>query len=682
MKVPVSWLEEFVAVKVEPERLAEALTLVGLAVEGIDKTGGDAVLDVDVTTNRVDCMNVYGVAREVAAIYGLPLRPLDVQVQENGAPASQALRVTIEAPDLCPRFCGRVLDVRLGPSPAWVRDRLAQVGVRPINNVVDLTNYVMMEMGHPSHAFDLARVPEGHLNVRWARPGEKLKTLDGVERLLDERMGVVAGPESALALAGVMGGATSEVSDDTQVIALEAAYWDPPSIRRTAKALGMHTEASHRFERGADSEAAATATSRIAHLVEKIGAGSSRPGLIEALGQLKGRRELPLRIARIEQVLGAVVPADRVETILGRLGFATAAGKASASLTVQVPSWRGDVAREIDLVEEVARHHGLDRLPSTLPPARLPGGLSLRQTRERRLREVLVGAGLAEAVNFGLVDRSQAQAFGEAGVVLRNPLSSDLDALRSSLLPGLVTNLEANLRQGRRDVALFEVGRVFAPPRPSEALPVEEDRLALLVTGALRPRHWSEKSAAADFFTAKGLLEALAIRLDEPELTVGEAAGLPAFLNPGRAATVRARDGVVGFAGALHPDVQRGLDLRDEVVVAELRLTGWLDRPSASARARPLDRFPSVTRDLSLVVDAELSAADLVARIRRAGGDTLRAVDIRDRYRGEPIPEGKVSLTVGLRFQDGARTLTGDDVQVAVDKVALELRAAGAEIRE
>jgi phenylalanyl-tRNA synthetase beta chain len=680
MKVPLSWLREFVDVKAEPERLAEALTLVGLAVEGIDKTGGDAVLDIDVTTNRVDCMNVHGVAREVAAIYGLPLRPLELRLEEKGAAASQALQVTIEASELCPRFCARVLDVRLGPSPASIRDRLAQVGVRPINNVVDLTNYVMMEMGHPSHAFDLARIPQGRLHVRWARPGETLTTLDGVERTLTGTMGVVAGVQAPLALAGVMGGATSEVSSETSVVALEAAYWDPRAIRRTAKALGMHTEASHRFERGADPEAPAAATARIAHLLEKIGAGSARPGLIEALGKRGERRVLTLRLPRIEQVLGVAVPPERVTAMLQALGFEMLE-KSAGSVTLRVPSWRGDVAREIDLVEEVARHHGLHRIPATLPPARFPGGLSFAQARERRLREVLVGAGLAEAINFGLVDKSRAEAYGEASVLLQNPLSSDLDALRSSLLPGLVANLETNLRQGRREVALFEVGRVFGPRPASEALPAEEQRLAFLLTGPLRPPHWSERSAPADFFTAKGLLEALAVRLDEPELAVGEPVGLPAFLHPGRGVTVRARGSHIGFAGALHPDLQRTLGLRDEVVVAELSLQGWLDAGGASPRSRPLDRFPPVERDLSLVVDAELSAADLMARVRSAGGAALRAMEIRDRYRGDPIPEGKLSLTVGLRFQDAARTLTGEEVQAAVDKIVLELRTAGAEIR-
>jgi phenylalanyl-tRNA synthetase beta chain len=680
MKVPLSWLREYVDVRVEPGRLAEALTLSGLAVDGIEQTEGDAVLDIDVTTNRVDCMNVYGVAREVAALFDLSLRPLELGRNEAGEPAEKALRVTIAAGELCPRFCARVLDVRVGPSPAEIRHRLDQVGVRPINNVVDLTNYVMMEMGQPSHAFDLARIPEGRLQVRWAHAGETLTTLDGVSRTLEPTMGVVAGPEKALALAGVMGGASSEVSAETTTVALEAAYWDPPAIRRTAKALGMHTEASHRFERGADPEAPASATARIAHLLERIGAGRSRPGLIEALGTPRERRTLKLRTRRVEQVLGAAVPDDRLTAILRALGFAATPPR-DGEIEVIVPSWRGDVTREIDLVEEVARHHGLDKIAPTLPAARLPGGLRPFQWRERRLRELLRGAGLSEAVNLGLVDDRRDRGFGDSEVRLANPLSSDLDVLRGSLLPGLLGNLETNFRQGRRDVALFEIGRVFAASNSGEPLPREVLRLGMVLTGSLRPPHWSERPAPADFFTVKGLVEAFARRLGMPPLDASGRVGLPPFLHPGRSAVLSSEGGPLGLVGAVHRDLQAKLDAREEVVVAELLLEPWLQGSEHPLRVRALDRFPAVSRDLSLLCDERVSAADLVSVVRSAGGAALRSVEIRDRYVGERLPPGKMGLTIGLRFQDAARTLTGEEVQGAVDQVVAALREAGAEIR-
>src|SRR6266581_2569197 len=501
MKVPISWLREFIEVTVEPGRLGEDLTLAGFALDGLESDGKDAVLDIDVTTNRVDCMNVYGLAREVAVLYGLTLRPLELSLAEKGPAASEALELGIEAPDLCPRFSARILDVRLGPSPDWIRDRLESVGVRPIHNVVDLTNYVMMEMGHPSHAFDLARIPEGRLRVRWAREGEKLQTLDGVLRSLSTRHGVVAGPEGALALAGIMGGASSEVSEETKVVALEAAYWEPLAIRRAARALGMHTESSHRFERGADPEATVVALARIAHLLEMIGAGTTRPGVVDRVAVPRAKRTLLLRPARVRAVLGVDLPPPRAEAILSGLGFRVEPGTDAEqaaepnerkSISVEVPSWRGDVGREADLIEEVGRHFGLDKIPPSIPPADARGGLGLGQAEERTVRATLVAAGLTEAITYSFVGEPPTGTGGSlagSGVVaLDNPLADAQSVLRSSLVvPGLLEVLDANQRQGRRDVAFFEVGRVFYP---APGLPREERRLGILLAGHFRGRHW------------------------------------------------------------------------------------------------------------------------------------------------------------------------------------------------
>jgi phenylalanyl-tRNA synthetase beta chain len=676
VKVPVSWLREFVDVPVEPARLGDDLTNVGLAVEGVERHGDEAVLDLDITTNRVDCMNVYGVAREASVIYGVPLRPLDLGVAEAGPPASEALDVVIEAPDLCPRFCARVLDVRLGPSPAWVRDRLEQVGVRPINNVVDLTNYVMIEMGHPSHAFDLARIPGRKLVVRWARPGERLTTLDGLERTLTARHGVVASPEGALALAGIMGGASSEVSDSTRTVALEAAYWDPLSVRRGAKSLGMHTEASHRFERGADPEGTATATARIAHLLAKIGAGTARPGLIDRYPAPRPPRGVAVRAPRVDAVLGTPVPPARARTILAGLGFEGAEGGSDLG-TYTVPTWRSDVAREIDLVEEVGRHHGLDRIPFTVPPARGAEGLRPAQVRERRLRELLVGAGLTEVITHAFV--SDALAAGSPPrVPIENPLSEEQGVLRSSLVvPGLLSVLRTNARQGRRDVAIFEIGRVF---EPREGAPAEEQRLGVLVSGQLASPHWSAAGRPADFYDLKAVLELMAERLRLPAWSL-TADALPEVLHPGKAARIADGGALTGWLGALHPDLVRAWDLRGEVYAAELALDPILAAPPAPARYRALAKAPPVLRDLAVVCDRSLSAAALEARVRASAGEHLRSLRVTDRYEGPQLPPGKVSLTLALVFQDPERTLTGDEVQAAVERVIADLRAAGADIR-
>ena len=676
MKLPLSWLGEYVPFEVEPRRLADDLTAAGLAVDGVETLGGETVLELDITTNRVDCMNVYGVAREVAALYGLALRLPDTTAPADGAPAAESLDVTIEAPDLCGRFCARLLDVKVGPSPAWLRDRLELVGVRSINNVVDLTNYVMLEMGQPSHAFDLARVPGGALVVRWSREGERLKTLDGNERTLSARVGVIAGKggEPALALAGIMGGASSEIQEATKLVALEAAWWEPLATRRAARALGMHTEASHRFERGADVAAGPMALDRLAHLAVKIGAGSVRPGLVERKGDERPGRTVRLRPHRVSALIGVEVPWLHQERTLEALGFLVTGSSAEAKALA--PSWRLDVTGEADLAEEVGRHFGLDKIPSALPPASRIGGLRRSQRRERQIRDILTGVGFTEVVNYTFVPGADVAA--APGVRLANPLTAEQDTLRTSLVvPGLLTTLATNLRLGRRDLALFELGRVFlqGPKRP-----VEERRLGILLSGQ-HPRHWSAPSRSFDLFDLKGVVELLFERLGEPRPEWDRNTPPPAFLHPGRAARLSEAGRTLGHAGVLHPDVRDRLELKDEAVVLELDLERLLEASAERARFRALDRYPVVERDLSILCDEAMPAAEIDARVRRAGGGLLRSVSLVDRYTGNQLPPGKVSLTVSLRFQDRERTLTSDEVQAAMGDVIRELRAAGLEIR-
>jgi len=675
MKVPVSWLREYVDAPEEPARIGEVFTRIGFALDGLEGDGDDAVLELDVTTNRVDAMNVHGLARELAVALGRPLRPLEISFVEKGEPASEALAVEIEAPDLCPRFCARVLDVRLGPSPEWIRKRLEQAGVRPISNVVDLTNYVMLEMGHPSHAFDLAKVPSGRLRVRWAREGEALTTLDGVARTLTARTGVVAGPDAALALAGIMGGASSEVSEETKTVALEAAYWEPLVIRRAARALGMHTEASHRFERGADPEAPVAATARIAHLLEKTGAGSTRPGLIDQLARPLHPRSVGLRSARVDAVLGTRVPPERCEVVLAGLGF-DVSGTGSREWRVGVPSWRGDVSRETDLVEEIGRHHGLDTIPSELPPSLGVGHLGPGQREGRMVRDVLVGAGLTETIGYSFVDVGSA---GEDTVRLANPISDQQSVLRTSLvMPGLLDAVEVNARQGRHDVALFELGRVFLR---GNGLPREQRRLGLVLSGRARPAHWSDAGSpprAVDVFDAKGLLDLVAARLGAPAPQLEPGGTVPGFLHPGQSGVVSIGGTAIGWAGALRPGWREN---RGGVVVAEVDLEPLVGQRARPARFEALPRFPGTGRDLSVLADATVAAREVVETARRAAGDLLRSVTVKDRYDRPPVPEGKVSLMLELRYLDPQRTLTSEEVQASVEAVIRSLREAGLEIR-
>ena len=679
MKVPVSWLKEFVDVTVEPERLGLDLSEIGLALDGFQKDRDDAVLDLDITTNRVDCMNVYGVAREVSVMYGVPLKPLPVDFSEAGAPSADALAVSIEAPDLCTRFCARVFDVRMGISPEWLRDRLDKVGVRPISNLVDLTNYVMMEMGQPTHAFDLAKLPDARLVARWGRPGEKITTLDGALREIPERprVGVVASGTAPLALAGVMGGASSEVGDATRVIALEAAHWDPLSTRQGAKALGMHTEASHRFERGADREGAPLSTARIAHLLQKIGAGSARPGLIDVVGAERPPRRASLRSKRVALVLGAPVPDDRCDAILRGLGF-TLGERHDGAVEAVIPTWRGDVTREVDLIEEVGRHHGLSKIPFTLPPASEAVGLKRWQMRERIVRQTMLASGFTEIASLSFLSEPAGLDFPGEPVRVANPIAEDQGLLRRSIVfPGLIQALLANLRQGRRDLRLFEIGRVFLP---AERLAREERRLGVLLTGEMRGGHWSERGRRADFFDLKGLLRPLAERLRLPPFEIVRE-GLPAYLHPGKSGVVREGEREFGMLGALHPDVAERLGVREEVLVAELYLDPLLNAPASVARLRPITRYPAIARDLSVVCNSTVDAATLIAFARGAAGPLLRSALVVDRYQGPPLGEGRVSLTLALKYQDPVRTLKSEEVDQSVESVIAALREQGAEIR-
>lgn len=667
MKIPFSWLKELVDVPVEPARLGDDLTMAGLAIEGLETHGGETVLDLDVTTNRVDCMNVLGVAREASVVYGVPLRMPETSFAEQGPAAAEALSVAIEAAELCPRFCARVADVAMGPSPAWLRDRLEQVGVRPISNVVDLTNYVMIELGQPSHAFDLARIPGGALVVRLAREGERLTTLDGVERALPAGTGVVSSSTVPLALAGVMGGASSEVGEATTAVAFEAAYWNPLRIRRGSKSLGMHTEASHRFERGSDPEVMPFALARIAHLLGKIGAGTVRPGLVDVVASARKPMRIAVRPARVDALLGTPVPPERQAAILTGLGFADAGAG-----SWDVPSWRGDVSREIDAVEEVGRHHGLGRIPSTVPAARRVGALSWTQRRERALREVLVGMGFSETISLSLAPEAPG-----ARIALANPLAGGQGALRDGLVfPGLLDALAVNLRQGRRDVALFEVGKVFAADGASVR---ETPHLAFVWTGSAETPHWSRKARAADFFDGKGAVQEACVALGASE--VAFAASARPDLHPGRCVDVYADGLAIGWMGVLHPDRADALGARAEVVVAELGLGMVGALPGPGVRFRSLDRFPAVDRDLSAVTASDVPAAAVLALVRESAGPLLREAAIADRYQGAPLPPGTVSLTLSLRFQAPERTLSGDEVDRAMQDAAARLRAAGYEIR-
>ncbi|MPY88522.1 MAG: phenylalanine--tRNA ligase subunit beta [Luteitalea sp.] len=690
MRVLVSWLRDLVDVPVAIDRLAADLHMRGFEVASIEPWHGgevdDAVIDLEITANRPDCLSVAGIAREVSVLYDVPLRLPRPPASPDRAPA---LPITIEAPALCPRYVGALAEVSVGTSPAWLVNRLAAAGIRAINTIVDVTNYVLVELGHPLHAFDFEKLAGGELRIRLARAGESVTTLDGQRRTLDPQMLVIADRDHAQAVAGIMGGHGSEVSLGTRVIALESAYFQPQSVRRTSKRLGLSTEASYRFERGADPDAPLRALLRTCQLLEQLGAGRLRPGVADVQPSTLEPRVVSLRPARVGVVTGlhvgpgAVDPAE-FERILVGLGFAVdATGKEVWQVTV--PTWRVDVTREVDLIEEIARSVGYDRLPSTFPALHAPPAPpDPRLERQRVARDVAVGAGFAECVTFSFVERRAALAFADEAdlVQLANPLSEQFAVMRPSLLPGLVDVVSHNRRRERRDVRLFEIGARFTVRGG------ETRGLALVWTGAASPQHWSGTGRQADLFDLAGVSSALGERFgvdlvcdpaDIPYLVSGRAAHLIMKRNGAadQSGTPETDATVVGVIGQLVASVAeaRELPANEAVLVAEIdldRLGADIDA-NPVVRVEPLPRHPSVVRDLSMLVAADLPAASVRGTIRSVAPPTLAEVQEFDRYQGRGIPEGFVSLSVRLTFRAADRTLTDTEVQDAVDALVAAL---------
>ncbi len=644
----------------------------------------DAILEVEVTPNRPDCLSILGVAREVAALTGSRLRPPDTTVREEPALATAGWRVSIEAPDLCPRYAARLItDVTVGPSPAWLAQRLRAAGLRPINNVVDVTNYVLWELGHPLHAFDGDLLAGRHVVIRRARPGEAVVTLDGQSRSLGEAMLVIADAERAVAVAGVMGGANTEVRDSTRTVLLESAYFAPGSIRRTAKALSLSTEASYRFERGADIEGLRGALDRAARLIAELGGGRVATGVLDAYPVHRRPLTVPLRLERIRRVLGACPPRGDVGDILRGLGFP--ATEKDGGFEVVVPAFRRDVAIEDDLVEEVARVWGYGQIPSTLPS----GALALTR-RPRALvardvaRRALAGAGCREAVTLSMIDPAQLRHLGLAPddprvVRLQNPLGADRSVLRPTLLLGLLEAVATNVRRQAPDVRLFEIGRVFEGRGPDE-LPREDTRVAIVMTGLREPRAWYATRTRTDLFDVKGAAEGLVDALGRGEVTV-EPATVPS-LEDGRAVSVLVQGTPVGTLGELHPDVQRAFDLPQPVFVAELSLDAIEALPSRPVQYRPLARHPGIQRDLAVVVPRDVPSAQVSRAIEDIRADWLQQVVLFDVYEGAQVGPGRKSLAYGLLYQAPDRTLTDAEVNRAHAEVVARLRAElGAEVR-
>jgi phenylalanyl-tRNA synthetase beta chain len=654
---------------------------------------GDDVLELEVTPNRPDCLAVYGVAREVHAVTAAVLSPdpgdEDAPAEGEGA-ADDYISVSVEDFDLCPRFSVRVFtDVQVGPSPLWLKARLMAAGQRPISNVVDITNYVMLTLGQPMHAYDLDRVAGPELHVRTAREGERITTLDGEERVLDGDAVLVCDADGPTGIGGIMGGARSEVSEATTRIAMEAATWNGTNILNTSKKLGLRSEASTRFEKQLHPRLALQAQRLAARLMVELCGARMVPGTIDVAAPEPEPHRITLRSARLQGLLGERIEPQESQAILMRLGFATQ--PLNGDLEVEVPYWRHhDVYREADVIEEVARVHGLDQLPLTLPSRSTVGGLTSLQRLRRTTENYLRDRGVSEIVTFSFISpdavrclRLDEDATRSRVLPLANPLSEDQSVMRTSLLPGLLQVARHNVARDLEDLRLFETGRVFYSKGPYE-LPAERLHLAVVLTGNFVPRTWRRDPLPADFYVVKGLLVGL---LDLLGVRWRLIDGGPRFLHPGRAAEVVVDAREAGCLGELHPAVAAdfGLGGLDQPpVVLELDLDVAL--PVAARQERrytDLISYPAVFQDLAVVVDEPVEAQTVVDSVRAAAGPDLRDVQVFDLYRGEQVGEGRKSLALRLEFRSEERTLTDEEVAAARARIRDQLaHDTGGSLRE
>jgi phenylalanyl-tRNA synthetase beta chain len=716
MKISPTWIRDFIDPPVDDRKMAEDLTTTGTAIEGFYGDGKDLVYEAEVTTNRVDAMNHYGIAREVSAIYDLDLKPVAPKL--NGPQPASDFKIEIEDAKGCARYTARIVrNVKVGPSPEHIVHRLELIDQRSISNVADATNYVLNELGQPTHAFDLDKLQGGKIVVRRAREGEVLKTLDGVERKLSKEDLVIADAFRAVALAGIMGGYDTMITEQTRNVLIESAWFDPGTIRRTSRRLGMHTDASHRFERGADFGNTPLACARVAELAQQTasvqsgnGSPSAQPVVeaeIDALARRVERPQIHLRQREVQRILGVDVPGNEIARILSRLGFKVTPGRFSDSATtavsgppatkgsggvvaavaesvadfvVGVPTWRLDVDREIDLIEEVGRIYGYLKLPNTLPA--FAGAVIPLPNAEKQatLRQRLLALGYNESISSTFISAEEVRAYSTAQPVrLENPLSVEAACMRSSLVPGMVNQIAYNLNRGNTDVKLFESGDIFEMAGER----VDEKRsLAFVATGSVGGSLHG-KPETYTFYDMKGDLEALLSQFEHATLYFDQ--HTPAYLHPGRSARAVMDGTMVARFGQLHPELASARKLRQPVHVAEILVERLFQRELRQPNYRPVPRFPAVDRDFSFLFDAGVLFERIQQAVEALGIPELQdlrpAEILRAGQGGTNVPSGKYALLLRARFQSAERTLRDDEVAGWAQQIVRSLEALGGKLR-
>jgi phenylalanyl-tRNA synthetase beta chain len=676
MKISPHWLRDFVDLPVDYLRLADELTLAGVAVEGISGEGDNTVYEMEITTNRPDAMNHYGVAREVSALYDLPLKPIEPKL-----PASQGkseVTIDIQEPELCPRFTAReIRGATIKPSPAVVANRLLLIDQRPISNAVDATNYVLWESGKPTHVFDLDLLEGRRLIIRRAQAGETLKTLDGVERTLSTEDLVVADAKKPVGLAGVMGGFDTMITERTKNILIESAWWDPVTVRRMSKRHGIHTDASHRFERGADFESTVASTNRAAELILNSGGGTLIGDVIDVIARQLDLAPVELDLREVHRILGENLSTLEISRILTRLGFTMLPGSEDTYL-VHIPSWRLDIEREIDIIEELARLHGYDKFPNTLPAYSgevrdLPDA-----HKDARLRSTLLALGYNETISLTFISKEDARRFSTAAEIdLANPLSDEASVMRTSMVPSMLNMLGYNLNRGSDNVRLFEAGTVF---EALGAKSVELKRISIGATGSVdaevvRGLASGAASRPFSFFDLKGDIESLLAPFSH--WTLYYDAQTADYYHPGRSARAVMDGATVAQFGQIHPDVAAARKLRQDVLVAEIYLDRLYQHDLRQVRYEALPRFPAVERDFSFVFDDAVEFEKIHQSVAGLGIAELRSFVPVEIFRGEKVGAGKYSILLRAKLQSSERTLRDDEVAQWSGQIAKALEGLG-----
>ncbi len=670
-----NWLARYVELPEETSHLAELLTRCGMVVEDIRSHSDGALLDLDIPSNRVDAMNHYGLAREIATARRSDLQAPEILVNESDPATDQLTAIAIDDLNGCPRYTARLIrGVKVEPSPQWLANLIESIGLRPLNNVADITNFVLWELGHPLHAFDFDQLVDHQIVVRRARKSESFVALDHIEHNLTSSDLVIADGQRPVALAGVIGGAETSITNDTVNVLIEGAWFDPATVRATAHRLNLHTDASHRFERSPAHDGMLLAIDRAASLIQEIGGGALSRGTVDVVGTLPEPVNTTLRQTRLKGLLGIEVPSSEVEEILTRLGFSLAAK--TGGYDVGVPSFRPDVTREEDLIEEVGRHNGYDRLPATLPVVRsIQDSGTPEIFGEQRLKQSLVAAGCREIMSSSLSSLLEQSGFVgqvEDLVSINNPISEELSVLRAHLVPGLLRAVAHNLNHGQTSLRLFEVGRCFAGPLTDDGV-TEYWSMAIALTGSQRRDHWKDVSTPVDFYDLKGIVEHVTKQMAWPKWQWG------AGKSPGidQSATALIRNGAggnipAGWAGRISADTAQTFDIDAEVWVVELNIDKPIGLPHPTTPYRPVSRFPGGSRDVALVLPEGSNYGVVETTVRAAAAEAmlpLAGITLIEIYEGDEIPPGHRGMTLRFTFRAADRTLTAAEIEAGQKKL-------------